>query len=273
MKAIEYEKKAIELNPRLAHAHQWLGGAYGSIGRYDEAIESIKYALELEPSNAGAHASLARAYWLGKGKIDEAIVEFQHAISLNPEAGYAYLQLAFLYTIRGRYDRAEAVSKQAIDLQERFISGREGLQVVGAHTRLGYAYYRQGRYEEAIEEYKKELGFLASSDHALRDRTLVELDQKLGAAHLRLGMQEEAESHFNRALKKHEERVARGANDPHTKYYIACLYALRGDADKAIKNLEESLVHLKTINTIRAKSDPDFDSLRNDSRFQELIEE
>jgi tetratricopeptide (TPR) repeat protein len=271
LKAIEYEKKAIELNPRLAHAHQWLGGAYSSVGRYDEAIESIKYALELEPSNAGAHATLARAYWLGQGKIDEAIVEFQHAISLNPEAGYAYLQLAFLYTIRGRYDRAEAVSKQAIELQERFISGREGLQVVGAHTRLGYAYYRQGRYDDAIEEYKKELGFLASSDHALRDRTLVELDQKLGAAYLRLAMQEEAESHFNRALKKHEERVARGANDPHTKYYIACLYALRGDADKAIKNLEESLAHLKTINTLRAKSDPDFESLRENPRFLELV--
>ena len=111
LKAIDFEKKAIELNPRLSHAHQWLGGAYNSVGRYDEAIESIKQAVKLEPNNAGAHSTLARAYWLGKGMVDEAITEFQHSISLNPEAGYAYLQLAFLYTIRGKYERAEAVAK------------------------------------------------------------------------------------------------------------------------------------------------------------------
>ncbi|HEV8487186.1 MAG TPA: protein kinase [Blastocatellia bacterium] len=271
LKAIEFEKKAIQLNPRLSHAHQWLGGSLNSIGRYDEAIESIKEAIRLEPNNAGAHASLARSYWLGKGMVDEAITEFQHAIALNPEAGYAYLQLAFLYTIRGRYDRAEAVSKQAIELQERFISGREGLQVVGAHTRLGYAYYRQGRYDEAIAEYNKELGFLASSDHGLRDRTLVELDEKMGAAYLRKGLNDEAESHFKRALKRFDERVTRGADDPHTKYYIASLHALRGDPDRALKYLAESSAHLKTINGLRAKTDPDFESLRDDPRFKEIV--
>ena len=273
LKAIEYEKKAIELNPRLSHAHQWLGGAYNSIGRFDEAIEAIKEAIRLEPNNAGAHSSLARSYWLGKGMIDEGITEFQHAIALNPEAGYAYLQLAFLYTLRGKYDRAESVAKQAIELQEKFISGREGLQVVGAHTRLGYAYYRQERYDEAIAEYEKELGFLSSSDHALRDRTLVELDQKMGAAYFRKGMKDEAEGHFARASRKFEERAARGAADPHTKYYIACLYALRGNVEKAIKYLEESTAHLKRINAIRAKNDPDLENLRDDSRFKRLIEE
>jgi tetratricopeptide (TPR) repeat protein len=205
--------------------------------------------------------------------VDEAITEFQHAIALNPEAGYAYLQLAFLYTIRGRYDRAEAVSKQAIELQERFISGREGLQVVGAHTRLGYAYYRQGRYDEAIAEYEKELGFLASSDHGLRDRTLVELDEKMGATYLRKGMKEEAEGHFIRALKRFDERVTRGADDPHTKYYIASLHALRGDNDRALKYLAESSAHLKTINALRAKTDPDFETLRDDPRFKEIVGE
>ena len=273
LKAIDFEKKAIELNPRLSHAHQWLGGAYNSVGRYDEAIESIKQAVKLEPNNAGAHSTLARSYWLGKGMVDEAITEFQHAISLNPEAGYAYLQLAFLYTIRGRYDRAEAVARQAIDLQERFISGREGMQVVGAHARLGYVYYRQRRYDEAIAEYQKEHGFLSSSDHALRDRTLVELEQKMGAAYLRKGMSEESEGYFNRALKRFEDRVAKGADDPHTKYYIACLYVLRGDAERGLKYLEESLKHLKTINIIRAKNDPDFESLREDPRFKQMVAE
>ncbi|HWN99985.1 MAG TPA: FlgO family outer membrane protein, partial [Blastocatellia bacterium] len=272
-KAIEFAKKAIELSPHLTHAHQFLGGAYSSMGRYDEAIESMQEAIRLEPNNAGAHASLGRAYWIGKGMIDEGISELEHAIAINPQGGYAYLQLVFLHTLQGNYRRAEAVAKHAIELQEEYISGKEGLQVVGAHTRLGYCYYRQGRYDEAIGEYEREMQFLSSSDHALRDRSMIELDQKLGAAYFRKGMNEEAQTHFKRGLKKFEERLGRGAADPFTKYYIANLHALRGDADNAIKYLTESLERLRTLNTIRAKGDPDFESLRDDPRFREIIGE
>ncbi|MCI0489076.1 MAG: protein kinase [Blastocatellia bacterium] len=270
-KAIEFERKAIELNPRLSQAHQWLGGSYATIGRYDEAIEAMKEAIRLDPDNAGGHSALARAYWIGKGMIDEGITELRHAISLNPQAGYAYLQLGLLYTLKGDYDRAETACKKAIELQERAVSGKEGLQVVGAHTRLGYVYYCQGRYDDAIREYKREMDFLASSDHALRSRTLIELNQKLGAAYLRSGKQKEAAHHFKEAIKRFEERVARGADDPFTKYYVACLYALKGDAERAIKYLEETLVELRALNTVRARIDPDFESLRDDPHFREIV--
>jgi tetratricopeptide (TPR) repeat protein len=270
-KAVEFAEKAVKLNPRLSHAHQFLGGAYSTLGRYDEAIAAMTEAVRLEPNNAGAHGSLARAYWLGKGMVEEAIVELEHAVAINPQAGYSYLQLVFLHTLVGNYTRAEAAAKHAIELQERYISGKEGLQVVGAHTRLGYCYYRQGRYDEAIEEYERELEFLKTSDHALRERSLTELEQKLGAAYVRKGMTEEAEQHFKSALKRFEQRLGRGSDDPFTKYYIACLYSLKGDSDKAIRYLGESLVALKAINTLRAKSDPDFENVREDSRFKELM--
>ena len=270
-KAVEFAEKAVKLNPRLSHAHQFLGGAYSTLGRYDEAIAAMTEAVRLEPNNAGAHGSLARAYWLGKGMVEEAIVELEHAVSINPQAGYSYLQLVFLHTLVGNYTRAEAAAKHAIELQERYISGKEGLQVVGAHTRLGYCYYRQGRYDEAIQEYERESEFLKTSDHALRERSLTELEQKLGAVYVRKGMTEEAEQHFKSAVKRFEQRLGRGSDDPFTKYYIACLYSLKGDADKALKYLGESLGPLKAINTLRAKSDPDFENVREDSRFKELL--
>ena len=128
--------------------------------------------------------------------VDESITELERAIAINPQGGYAYLQLVFLHTLRGNYERAETVARQAIELQERFISGKEGLQIVGAHTRLGYVYYCQGRYEEALREYNYEMAFLLSSDHALRDRAMIELDQKMGAAYFRRDMKEESERHF-----------------------------------------------------------------------------
>jgi len=270
-KAIDFAKRAIKLNPRLSKAHQILGGALNSIGHIDEAIEAIKEAVRLDPSNADAHSSLARAYWLGKGMIDEGITELEHAVEINPLAGYAYLQLGLLYLLRGNCQRAEAACQKAVDLQSQYISGKEGLQVVGAYARLGYVYYYQGRYDDAIREYQRELEFLSSSDHALRERSLVELNQKLGAAYLRKGLGEEAERHFKLALKKYEERLARGADDPYTKYYIACLHSLRGDADQAIKYLEETFIHLRALNTIRARIEPDFDRIRDDPRFLRLV--
>jgi serine/threonine protein kinase/Flp pilus assembly protein TadD len=272
LKAIECEEKAIQLNPRLSHAHQFLGGAYLSAGRYDEAIASIKRAMEIEPNNAGAHAALGRAYWVGRGMLAEGIEELEKSIAINPQAGYAYLQLVYLHTLRGSYERAEAVARDAVDLQERYISGREGLQIVGAHTRLGYVYYCQARYDEALREYNYELKFLQSSDHALRQRALIEIDQKMGAAYLRLGQMEEAERHFTSGIKRYQELRARGSADPFTNYYMANLYALKGDADLALKYLHRAIAELHDVNVARARIDPDFNSLRDDPRFQKLLE-
>jgi tetratricopeptide (TPR) repeat protein len=270
-KGIEYQLKAISLNPKLSQAHMGLGGAYLNVGRFDDAIRSIQEAVKLEPEYAAAYGMLGRAYWLGKGMVAEAIAALERAVSLNPESGYAFLQLCFLYVINGNYDRAEQTAKQAVSLQERHISGTEGLQVIGAHTRLGYVYYRQGRYDDAIEEYKSELYFLAVSDHALRDRGLIELHQKLSAAYMKKGMQEEAARHSKVAIEMYDERVSRGAADPFTTYYVANLFALLGDADKAIKYLEQTMGSLRDINTIRARTDPDFENIKDDPRFQKLV--
>ena len=153
---------------------------------------SIREAIRLEPDNGQAHQALARAYWVGKGDFAAAIPEFEQAIELNPDAGYSYLQLALLLAWEGQYARAEEVSRRAVELQDQYISGNAGLQVVGANGRLGYVYYLQGRYDDALREYERGLSFVGSSDHALKDRTAIELNVKMGAAYHRQGRQAEA---------------------------------------------------------------------------------
>jgi tetratricopeptide (TPR) repeat protein len=270
-RAIEFERRALELDPDNARAHAWLGSAYLNQGRYDEAIASIRQAVRLEPDNASARSALARAYWVGRGLVDEAIVEFQHVIALNPEGGYAYLQLALLLSLRGRYEEAERAARTAVDLQERFISGNEGLQVVGARARLGYVHYLQGRYDAAIAEYEREMTFIGSGDHVLRERAIIEVTAKLGAAWLRKGDSENAHRYFKMASKAFEDRVGKGADDPYTRYYMAGLEALCGNPDRAIAHLERSFAALPAIYSVRARVDPDFDGLRSDDRFIALL--
>ncbi|MCA1562558.1 MAG: protein kinase [Acidobacteria bacterium] len=269
-RAMEIEDRALALDPHLADAHVWKGSALLALGRVDDAIETIKEALRLDPDNGMAHQGLARAYWIGKGDFPSAIPEFERSIELNPEAGYSYLQLGLLLAWEGRYERAIEVCKRAVELQDQYISGNAGLQVVGANSRLGYVYYLQGRYDEALREYERGLAFVASSDHALKERTSIEINMKMGAAYQRLGRHEEASRFFSRALKAFAARVARGADDPYTRYYIACLHALRGDADHAIESLQRVAASLPALTAARVRRDPDLESVRDDPRVRTI---
>ena len=195
---------------------------------------------------------------------------FERAIALNPEAGYSYLQLSLLLAWDGQLDRAEDVCRRAVELQEQYISGNLGLQIVGAHARLGYVHYLKGQYDEALREYERELAFIGAGDHALRDRTQLELNVKIGAVYLRQGRREDADRHFGRALKSFDSRVANGADDPFTRYYVACLHALRGDRERALDSLERVSKSLPELTAARARVDVDLESLRDDPRFRAI---
>ena len=272
-KGVEMERRAVAIDPDLSDAHSWLGTALLTLGQVDEAIAAINEAIRLEPENGQAYQALGRAYWAGKGDFAAAIPAFRRAIELNPEAGYSYLQLGLLLAWEGQYEEAEAVCRRAVELQDQYISGNAGLQVVGANARLGYVFYLQGRYEEAIREYERGLAFVSSSDHALKERTSIEITIKIGATYFRMGRSEEAARFFDRALKNFEARVAKGADDPYTRYYIACLLALRGreaDVDKALDALERVYASLPALTTARARRDPDLESLRGRPRFEAI---
>lgn len=211
--------------------------------------------------------TLARAHWIGRGDIEAGTIELERAIAINPDLGYAHLQLGLLYALQGNYLQAERACKVAVDLQARFVSGKEGLRIVGVHTRLGYVYYLQGRPLEAIPLYEQEFAALTSSDHALKERSLIELQVKLSAAYQRLNQRADADRYFEAAVAGFERRLARGADDPSTKYYIATLYGIRGDVERAVRYLRESIEVMPALNRARATSDPDFDPIRADPAF------
>ena len=267
VKATEYLRRAINLKPSLVQAHTWLGAALVMLGRINEGIASMEEALRLEPDNADAHIALGRAFWMGKGDVPRAIEHLRHAIGLNSEAGYAYLQLSLLESLNGELDAAAESARNAIALQERAISGIEGLLIIGGHTRLGHVHYLRGRHDEAYGEYRKELEFLATTDHALRDRTLIELHQKLSAVQGARGQHDDAERFGNLSIQGLQNRLAAGADDPATRYYVAAVYAQRGDVQNTLKHLNLPLTRLRAFTLWRLPRDPDFARVRDDPAF------
>jgi len=263
-KAIEHLRRAIALNPSLANAHIWLGSALLSLGEVDQGISTLETAARLEPDHWEVHQTLARAFWLWRGMIPEGIAALRRSIALNPDSGYSYLQLSLLEALSGHLDEAEASARQAIELQERAMSGTEGLLIVGAHARLGYLHYLRGHYDAAYVEYRRELEYVTTGDHALRERMLIELHQKLSALHRARGEGEAAMRFGDMAIEAHARRVAQGADDPATRYYVAAVYAGRGDVAGTLEHLALPLRHLPQFTRWRIPRDRDFDPVRNE---------
>jgi len=270
-RAIAHLRRAIELRPALAMAWRELGSALVDLGRIDEAIEAIQRALALDPADAEPHSTMGRALFVGRGRFAEAATWYEKALALNAKAGWAALQLAHCAALLRDFPRGAAAADRAVALQEEFLSGKEGILIVGAYMRRGHLLALQERHEEAVPEFRREQDFVARVDHALRGRISIELNQRLGAAYLKLGEAGRAEAAFATALAGWEERLRMGADEPFTRYYAACVYALQGQTEPALANLEKAARARRAFVVERARIEPEFEALRGESRFQALI--
>ena len=62
----------------------------------------------------------------------------------------------------------------------------------------------------------------------------------------------------NLAVEAHERRVAAGADDPATRYYVAAVFARRNDVDRTMKHLALPLSRLPQFTRWRLPRDVDF---------------
>jgi Tfp pilus assembly protein PilF len=264
-------RRGIELQPRSARAWRELGMLLVVMGQVAEGVAAIQRALAIDPHDASALGAMGRALFVGYGQFAEAAGWFECALERNAKAGWHALQLAHCAALLRDFPRGERAAQRAMELQEAFLSGREGLFIAGGYIRAGHLAALQGRPADAVAFYQREVDFLLRTEHALRTRILVELNARLGAAYLQLGDTHKAESAFNVALDSFERRVRLGADDPSTRYYAATIHALRGDAEPALAFLERALTQHHAFTAARARIEPEFDSLRQDPRFQRLI--
>jgi TolB-like protein/tetratricopeptide (TPR) repeat protein/predicted Ser/Thr protein kinase len=269
--AVARLRRALELEPTLTEAWRELGSTLVQAGQVDEGIAAIERALVLDPTDASSHSSLGRAHFIGKGDFEQGARCYERALALNPQAGWSALQLAHCSAFLGDFPRGEGAALRAIVLQEEFLSGKEGIVIVGAYIRLGHLYALQGRHGEARREFDREMEFLGRTFHALKARVVIELHARLGASLLALGEEKDARSALDFAVESFERRNRISGGDPFTRYYGAGAYALRGDEDAALLELERAAAEFRAYTVARARIDPFFESLRGAPRFQAMV--
>lgn len=92
-------KRAIELNPNYATAHQWYGLFLASIGRFSEAEAEVRRARELDPLSAIVNMALPEVFtW--ERRYDDALSEYKKLLVLDPSFPGAYGNLAYVYELK-----------------------------------------------------------------------------------------------------------------------------------------------------------------------------
>jgi tetratricopeptide (TPR) repeat protein len=270
-RALDAYRRALELGPRMPRAWREMGTVLVSLGREEEGLQAIRHALELDAEDPGALAAMGRALFIGRADFAEAARYFDLALERNRQGGWYALQLSHCAALMRQYERGEAAARRAIALQEAFLSGQEGVRIVGAYVRLGHLRSLQGDYESALEQFTRERDFLGRADHALRSRISIELHMRTGAAQLALGQAAPGRRSLDAAAAAFEERARLGADEPFTRYYAACAYALRGDNEPALACLERALRQRRPFTLARARIEPELEGLRRDPRLVRLL--
>jgi serine/threonine-protein kinase len=98
-------KKALDLNPNYATAHQWLAELYMVTERYKLGHEEIQKAIELDP-NAGIMKGIEGQIYLGEGNYDEVVRTQKELLEKDPDFDVARIML--FHACLGKRDYEQA---------------------------------------------------------------------------------------------------------------------------------------------------------------------
>ena len=226
-------RKALELDPDSSGAHTaWAVALHDPAQIEKELIR----AIQLDPNNALAEMSLGALY--SSNRKAEAIRHSQRAAALDPANASLQTTSGMYMSIAGDYGGAEQHLKRAIELDPNTIY---------AYFVLTGTYDLAGKMPEA----------LAAAQHA-RQLSGPASDVGIGRIYAETGRRKEAEKILADAIK-------RGPKGP-LQAGIAYLYLALGDRDNAIARLNQAADNHEAM----VLTDPRFDELRSDPRFQKL---
>jgi adenylate cyclase len=185
-------EKAIELEPKFAHAYaglgftfyeQWASQWSQDPQSLERAFELAKKAIAFDDSRSTAYTLLSHVY-LWRKQHAQAIAEQERAIALNPNDADGYADLAETLVWAGKPSEALGLVEKAMRLNPHY--------PVDYLVILGFAYSTLERYEEAKAELKRAL--TRSPDH-------YGIHLMLAIIYSETGQEEEARAHVGEALR------------------------------------------------------------------------
>jgi len=131
-------KRAIELDPNYAHAHNWYSHFLMAMGRPEESLAESQVALKLDPLDDSVNQYLGWHY-IHARQFDRAIGQLEKTLAHNPEFFLAHVTLGMAYEQKGEVEKAIHEFQKAYELEENTI----------VRGFLGHAYAIAGNREAA----------------------------------------------------------------------------------------------------------------------------
>jgi len=257
--AILLFEKAVELDPRFASAYAALGEAYGTMYRdfdrvetwLDKALDVSLKALMYDSSLSEAYASLGLAYF-GKNELDDALSATKKAIELDPLNDNAYWILSRIYHTADRDKEATEALEKLITINPEYLIAYSDLQMY--YERLG----EKEKYQQTLESVVKvSPGYLIKHPEDTYRRMSYAVTLAI------LGDAEKAKTEGEKAIEL-------SPNDPIMMYYGACLYSRLDEKKRAVELITDAVNH-GYVNFEWIKRDPDFENIRSEPGFIELL--
>ncbi len=250
VKASALALKALEIDPTLGEAHNVLAQIKES-GEWNfaEAEKEYKRAIELNPNYATAYHWYAE-FLAEMGRFDESFAMYKRALELDPLSLAISTDLGMAYYYARQYDRAIEHLKKLVELDPNYVR---------THDYLAKVYEEKGMFEEAITEIEK-LNALRGEDmqEFTRDKAKVEDALRKSGA----------KGYWQKILEFNKEGIQKG-NSVYPPD-MAMLYARLGERDEAFRWLEKAYEE-RSVPLTRLKVSPEWDNIRSDPRFQELL--
>jgi tetratricopeptide (TPR) repeat protein len=108
-------RRAIELNPRYASAHQWFSFLLAARGQFDAALLEGHTALELDPASVSVRRAVGWLYYYAR-RYGQAREHLARAIEMNPLQVESYRMLGSTLTLQGDLAEAERVLRETLTL-------------------------------------------------------------------------------------------------------------------------------------------------------------
>ncbi|MFI5237156.1 MAG: tetratricopeptide repeat protein, partial [Ignavibacteriales bacterium] len=134
-------KRAIELGPSYAQAHEWYALYLALRGRTAEALNEMQRAQELNPLSASVSNGIGRVYYF-MNDLKKAINQFNKTLQMDPNYAEAHFSLGMTYSAMKENDKAIREMEIAASLSNR------RLVII---SRMAYTYVKKGAMDKALQ--------------------------------------------------------------------------------------------------------------------------
>ncbi len=244
--AVREFRKAIELDPDSAHAHDNLATVLTEKKLFREALDEYLIAIKLEPDAPTAHYNLA--CFLATHGPDMAIEQYKEAIDLDPEYPDAHVNLGLTYADQGEVEDAMRAFHRAIELAPQDPFPRHELAAL---------LMDEGDFRTAIQQLKE----------------VVRLEPDHFEAHLDLGICFAQKGFYAEAEKAYTKGRELAPEDLLLQYNTAALFALWDRKEDAMGFLAQAVKQDPVKVRGWLQSDPMFDGLKSLPGYDALVNE